>query len=321
MPVEALEKRRLVQADDHHVAFPHDLVAGRSHQRGDMRNTLFDESTIRTEQSRDVDFRIVDLQVESLADEPLGHRDQRAFPQIVGAALEAETDHADRSAPASQHHLDRVLDVKVVALLDRRQHRRVDVAPPGRVEQRPQVLRQTRATEREPRLEIGRRDVELPVVADQRHDRMRVDADGLADSPDLVGEGDLQRVEGVAGVLQHLGGRDRGADELARQVPEQLAQQILRTLSVDADDGERRAIVILDRRAFAEELGLKAEAEAHAGGHSGVLLDQRPDQLVDRARQHGRTHDEQVAFALRADRLAELLRESADRGLVLATVR
>ena len=108
---------------------------------------------------------------------------------------------------------------------DAGEHRQLDVVRLGQVHGRAQVLGQARAAEREARLQVGRRDVELRVLADQVHHLEGVDAERLAQPRRLVGERDLQRVEVVAAVLHHLGRAHRGHDELARQVPEQRAQR------------------------------------------------------------------------------------------------
>ena len=53
---------------------------------------------------------------------------------------------------------------------------------------------------------------------------MRVHPERLGEQADFIAEGDLQRVERVAGVLEHLGDADRRGQEVARQVAEHFLQ-------------------------------------------------------------------------------------------------
>ena len=70
----------------------------------------------------------------------------------------------------------------------------------------------------------------------QVHHLERVDAHRVAQARRLVGERDLQRVEIVAAVLDHLRGADRRRMELARQMSEELAQLGDRIRMVGPDD-------------------------------------------------------------------------------------
>ena len=108
------------------------------------------------------------------------------------------------------------------------EHRQLDVAHLGEVSRRAQVLGQARAAEREAGLQVGRRDVELRVLADEVHHLERVDAERLAQPRRLVGERDLQRVEVVAAYFTISAARIEVDVELARQVAEELPQRLHR---------------------------------------------------------------------------------------------
>ena len=62
-----------------------------------------------------VDDRVVDPDVEALADQPLGQLDVRALPQVVGVHLEAEAEHgAPVRHAAGDHPVDDVADDQLV---------------------------------------------------------------------------------------------------------------------------------------------------------------------------------------------------------------
>jgi hypothetical protein len=148
---------------------------------------------------------------------------------------------------------------------------------------RTQVLGQARAAEGKAGFQIGTRDVELRVLAHQIHDLEGVDAQRLAQARRFIGEGDLERVEVVAAVLHHLGRSHRGLKKLARQVVEERSQSIHRRRVVGTHHGERRFVVVADRRAFTQELGLETQEESHAVLLAGGLLDDRAQHILDRS--------------------------------------
>ena len=75
--------------------------------------------------------------------------------------------------PQLQDLVDRVIDVHAIALQQARQHRQLDVVLLGDAGQRAQILGQAGAAECEARLQIGRRNVQALVGANQAHDFVR----------------------------------------------------------------------------------------------------------------------------------------------------
>src|SRR5262245_29887016 len=114
------------------------------------------------------------------------------------------------------------------------------------MQERTKILRQAGAAKRESWLQVSRRHVQLLVAAEDLHDLAPVEAESLGDVPDLVGESDLQRVKGVAGVLDHLGNAQLGPDDRPGQTRIELRDDIAAALVQLADDGERRTVVITD---------------------------------------------------------------------------
>ena len=190
-------------------------------QRPDVGQMAVEEFLVRAQDSRQVDLGIVDLDRHALADQLLGERHHRALAQIVGAGLEAQADQADLAHSARQNALDRHVEMDLVGAQNAGQHRQFDARLIGQVGGGAQIFRQARATEREARLQVGLRNIQLRVAADQVHHFQRIDAQRIAQTGGFVGEGDLQCMEVVAAVLHHLGGADGGAVDVAGQVIEQ----------------------------------------------------------------------------------------------------
>ena len=160
--------------------------------------------------------------------------------------------------------VDRMLHLQPVAVQHRVDHRHVEVDFLRPVLQRAHVLRQARAAEREARLQVIRREVQLVVLAEDVHHLVAVDADALAQVADLVGEDHLHRVPRVARVLHHLGDADAGAEERRLDVlVERLGRRRVGGVVV-ADQRQRRMAEVLERRSLAQELGVDRDAEALA---------------------------------------------------------
>src|SRR5262244_1231730 len=88
MASKSVEDLRAAQPYHEQLGFGDDALDIAAHDRRNVRNVLLDETPVRAEQARQVHVRVVDEQVESLADELLGDRHQRTFAQIVGSRLE-----------------------------------------------------------------------------------------------------------------------------------------------------------------------------------------------------------------------------------------
>ena len=105
------------------------------------------------------------------------------------------------------------------------------------------------------------------------HDLLGIEVPFFADSADLVGEGDLEGVEGVVGIFDHhrQGGRgdlQRGVDAVVKRGDDAGGGGVVR-----ADDGFRRVEKIVDGGAFAQEFGMDGESEPFAGGFAAFALE------------------------------------------------
>ena len=81
-------------------------------------------------------------------------------------------------------------------------------------------------------------------------------------------------------------------------------------LVVVADERQRRIAEIVDRGAFAQELGVHGDAEAGPVLLARRPLERRDHDLVRRAGQHGAADDDDVIAVLVSERLADLLADA-----------
>ena len=114
----------------------------------------------------------------------------------------------------------------------------------------------------------------------------------------------------VARVLDHLGVADAGAEERRLDVlVERLGRRRIRGVVVP-DQRQRRLAEVLQRGAFAQELGVDRDAEPFAVLLAGCPLERRNDVPVRRPRQHGAANDDDVIGGLVAKHRADLLADA-----------
>ena len=222
--------------------------------------------------------------------------------------------------PASMISSSASLNLQLVAGENGLDHRQIHVELFGAILQGADVLRQAGSAKGETGLQIIRRQVELPVAAEDVHHLVTVDAQALAHVPDLVREADLQGVPGVADVFHHLRHADAGADErcIDRPIKGYGPGRIGRV--VVTDDGQRRLAEVLERGAFAEELGVDGNAEPVAVLLSRRALESRNDNIVRGARQHRAADHDNVIGGLVAERRPNLFAHSRQLSEVEAPV-
>ena len=86
------------------------LTRSGDEQPTQVREPAFDVSKVGAQESLGIDDRVVDPYLESLADQPLRQLDVRAFPQVVGVHLEAQSEHGDRPERAGDQPIHDVGD-------------------------------------------------------------------------------------------------------------------------------------------------------------------------------------------------------------------
>ena len=150
---------------------------------------------------------------------------------------------------------------------------------------------------------------------------MRVDIDRLADIADFVGKTDLQRVPGIVGVLHHFSRFDAGPDHRAGHVGKQRGDDVTARLAEFADDRLGRMVVIVDRRAFTQELRIDADAEIGPGLLARTSFQRRNDDFAHRAGQHRAAEDKHRRMFLVAQDLADLFAGTPDIFHVEAAIR
>src|SRR5215472_4137240 len=202
----------------------------------------------------------------------------------------------------------------------RPEHRNLHVVHFCEMRGGPQVLGQTRSAKGKPGPKVCLRDIELSVAADEIHDFEGIDLQRLAEPRSLVRESYFEGVKVVAAILDHFCRSDRRGIELARQMSEDPPQLYGRGFCVCTDDRVRRFVVILDRRALAQELGLEAHVEIDTLLLPRGGLDGRTEHFLDGAGDERRPKHDHVRRRLVAQGGPELLRHSNHPALVLAAV-
>ena len=200
-------------ADHEHLGVGEQRFHARAHQRRDVRDLLLDIPAVGADEPSHGNVPVEDSDVTALADQGLDEHDHRALSQIVGSGLEGQADHPDPLPSCREHGLCAPTHLRLVRWQDRREQGQRDVGSAGRVEERSEVFRQARASECEPRTEVGFRDVQLAVHQEDPHDFVGIRAERRARVGDLVRETHLEGVERVRGVLDHLSGPNRRMDE------------------------------------------------------------------------------------------------------------
>src|SRR5262249_47688815 len=147
------------------------------------------------------------------------------------------------------------------------------------------VFRQTRTTESESGFEVIGRKVELVVLAKDFHHAMTVNRQRLAYVSDLICKRDFQRVETVAGILNHLRFLDPERKKLRTQTRVEIAQQRRSVPVVCPDERKRWIVKIVNRRSFAQKLGIDRDAKVLAHAFAGVNFERRNHMPLDTAGQ------------------------------------
>ena len=79
-----------------------------------MRKPALDVAQVGADETLRVDDRVVDPDVEALADQPLRQLDVRALAQVIGVHLEAQAEHGDPPERAGDQPVDGVADDQLV---------------------------------------------------------------------------------------------------------------------------------------------------------------------------------------------------------------
>src|SRR5262252_8427694 len=144
--------------------------------------------------------------------------------------------------------------MRAVARQHRLKHRDLCAKLARAVDQGTEVLRQARAAEGKAWSQIRRGDIQPGVRLEYLHDRVAVDAERLAEPPDLVGESDLERMPRVVSELDHLRRGDAGRHDVAGIRAVDGGSAFQRPRVAGTDHGLRWATVIVDGGPFTKEL-------------------------------------------------------------------
>ena len=160
---DRLRELRRGVSDDDDIAACDDVIDRVAQMAREMRDLLLDVLLVGADQPRQRHVAVVDAQLVPLAEQRLREDHHRRFAQVVGAGLEAEPEQADSLPTDVDDSIERVLDLQLVASEHRVDERHLQIDFAGAVLQRADVLRQARPAERESRLQVVRRQVQLLV--------------------------------------------------------------------------------------------------------------------------------------------------------------
>lgn len=305
--LEDLDGHALLR-DDEHVAALDDLFGILFEQLGQVRHAGLDLLLVRADEAGEIDLRIVDADGMAAADERLRRGHERAAAEIVRVRLEGETDEADAALAALFDELHKLLLVRVVRGLGVFEQREVDSLLAGKGPQRGDILRQAGAAKRRAGAHVVAGDVQPRVLADDIHDAEGVLVEVLGEAADLVGKADLQCVEVIAGVFDHL---RAFPSQHGWRAPEEAHDLVARRriAILRAHDGQRGLAEVRYGRAFTQELGAVEHLKAAVLQKVGKLL---RDHLPRAAGQHRAAEDDDVFLTLLAQRRGNLLRDVRD---------
>src|SRR5262245_30095165 len=264
----------------------------------DVRYDVVDVGLVGPGQDRQAHALIVDANVETFADQLLRQPHERAFAQVVAVGLEAEAEHGDAALSLGGNGVDCSANLNPVAWQDVADDRQLEIEFLGQIGESGSILGQTRATECETGPQVGRRNVELGIAAEDIHDLVAIDADRLANIADLVAEADLQRVPDVVHVFDEFAGLHRSADEGGIQSGIELGRLGGRQLVERTNYGLWRVVEIRNRRAFAQEFRIVRKTELDTDLAARELFKGRPHKIAGASRGHGRAQDNHMARAL-----------------------
>ena len=100
---------------DDQVAVVDHCVKVRVEQGRDVGDFRFDVVFVRTMNAGVFDVGVVDAQLEPFADQHFGQFNQRAFTQVIGTGLEAQTEQGDFAFVVAGDDVEGVLYLRFVA--------------------------------------------------------------------------------------------------------------------------------------------------------------------------------------------------------------
>ena len=128
------------------------LVREQPPQVGQLR---LDVAAVGADQAGRVDDRVVDADVEPLADQSLGKLHVRALAQVIGVHLEAQAEQGDGAAVGRDDPVHDLADHQLVRGQRAGEQGQVRAVHAGQVQQGPEILGQAGSAEGEAGAQIG----------------------------------------------------------------------------------------------------------------------------------------------------------------------
>ena len=283
---------RIRRPDDGHARLLERGSGGGDEHLLEVRQVALDVATVGADQPLRVDDGIVDPKTNPFSDERLGELHVWTLAKVIRLGLEAQSEERYFTRFCVEDAANGQAEVRLVASQDPSEHGNVDVVDTGEVHECAHVLRQARAAEREPRTKIRSGDVEALVLTEDLHHVAGVDADGTEEPTDLVRERDLQRMVGIARVLQRLGLVDRERVRRPLEAGEKIGDDPERPIIADAGNDERRLEEVRDPGPSRRNSGAIATPKSSSARRELSALEHGSDLTVNRARWDGASVDD-----------------------------
>src|SRR5882724_3680637 len=164
-----LVHHRIVGSNDNHFGAVKRLWQSLHQQGPDVRYFSLDVVPVGSDKRRKSHVLVVNLHGNSPTEQPFREPDHGTLPQVVGPGLEAQSKKGGPRPAERENPIQGRFEVDFVALKRGLQERHRDVCAASLMNESPQVLGETRTAECHPRPQIGRGDVQTPVLTYQPH--------------------------------------------------------------------------------------------------------------------------------------------------------
>src|SRR5207247_10865858 len=98
-------------------------------------NSAVDVLPVRAHEPRERDGRVIDLEIEALAEQALRELDERALAEVVGPRLERQAEETDLPASHLDDGVARLLEVPLIRRLHTLQNGQLEVGMARRVQE------------------------------------------------------------------------------------------------------------------------------------------------------------------------------------------
>ena len=146
---------------------------------------MLDVLLVRSDQFRERDVSIEDLNRVPFTEQRFDHGYQRAFAEIVGAFLKGQAQQGYFSLALVNDFIHKSANEQIVAFEQRAQCGGLKCMLPPCIKDGSKILREARSAECKTRLQVSLGNVEFVVLANDVHHFVTVNSEFSAEAPDL----------------------------------------------------------------------------------------------------------------------------------------